>query len=55
MVQEYSDHLNSLLLETIETTREPWIEEIKELVRDCPDLKNLAKAIRIMHIIMIRI
>jgi hypothetical protein len=46
MVQEYSGHLNKLLLETIETTREPWIEEIKELVRDCPDVKNLAKAIR---------
>ena len=46
MVQEYSDHLNRLLLQTIETTRDPWIEEIKELVRDCPDLKNLAKAIR---------
>lgn len=46
MVQEYSDRLNRLLLQTIETTREPWIEEIKELVRDCPDVKNLAKAIR---------
>lgn len=46
MVQEYSDRLNRLLLQTIETTRKPWIEEIKELVRDCPDVKNLAKAIR---------